>query len=221
MLKSYYIKRRSIMQLIEVQSAQKSSLSISTLGVDEDIKNTFWKKGIRDKYIIHYVLDGYGYFNGTKVNKGQGFFIKPSTLVEYHSSKKSPWKYFWISFTNSENNVKNIFSESGITIDNRIFDFDFLSDLSDFIEKIMPKDSLVISNTLALSYFYSLLSMHEEDAKRQKKYGAGEMHVSDAVRFMENNYHRSLKIENVAKHLCLDNQYLYNLFSKHIGKSPK
>lgn len=209
------------MQLIEVQKKMTDAISVNTLGTDNDPKNTFWGKGIRDKYIIHYVLEGYGYFNGAKVSKGEGFFIKPLTLVEYHSSKRAPWRYFWISFTASEENVKKIFSDTGLLTENHIFSFEFTSDINELIERVMPSSSSVISNTLALSYFYSILAMHEQDAKRQIKYGAGEKHVNDAVTFMENNYHRLLKIEEVAKHVCLDNQYLYNLFEKHLGKSPK
>ena len=73
--------------------------AILDFGIEENSALAHWGRGTRDKTLIHYVLRGYGYFNGRKVSAGEGFFICRNSMHEYHSSKKDPWVYFWVSLT--------------------------------------------------------------------------------------------------------------------------
>lgn len=57
---------------------------------------------IRNNYIIHFVLEGTGYYyvNDTKytITKNQGFLIRPNEVTFYQSDKNDPWTYIWIGF---------------------------------------------------------------------------------------------------------------------------
>lgn len=56
----------------------------------------------RPNYIIHYILDGKGFYQvgdrKYELSKGQGFLIEPETLTFYQADKEEPWTYLWIGF---------------------------------------------------------------------------------------------------------------------------
>ena len=55
---------------------------------------------IRPNYLLHYVLDGKGYYyvNNEKyeVNKNEGFLICPNVVTFYQADEENPWTYLWI-----------------------------------------------------------------------------------------------------------------------------
>ena len=46
-------------------------------------------------------------------------------------------------------------------------------------------------------------------------------YVDSAKEFIRLNFYRNVSVKEVADHVGLSDRYLYNLFIKHIGKSPK
>ena len=74
----------------------EESVYVCGFGMEDISENARWGKGSRDVFLLHYVLEGEGYFNSHKVKAGEGFFITPQMLHEYHSSTEAPWRYFWV-----------------------------------------------------------------------------------------------------------------------------
>ena len=81
-------------QLIATDSVQIPR--IHSIGYSDDTRVTRFGPSVRNQYIVHYVLSGKGYFNGNKVEKGQGFLILPGMHEEYHSDEAEPWEFVWI-----------------------------------------------------------------------------------------------------------------------------
>ena len=50
-----------------------SALNIDNIGISDDMNITRFGPGQRTSYIIFYVTNGKGYFNGHLIKKGQGF----------------------------------------------------------------------------------------------------------------------------------------------------
>lgn len=65
-----------------------------------------WGPGIRDSYIIHYIISGCGYFECAgktfRLSAGQSFLIVPGVLVQYYPDTENPWKYIWVNFSGIE-----------------------------------------------------------------------------------------------------------------------
>ena len=61
-----------------------------------------WGPGVRDHYLIHYVVDGKGTYtvNNTvyELRAGDIFLAKPSQLITYSADKEEPWEYYWVGF---------------------------------------------------------------------------------------------------------------------------
>lgn len=201
------------MKVILTSFNQRDSIFIHMYGYEDIAKNAHWGKGYRDVYILHYVLSGEGFFNNQKVTAAQGFLITPKLLHEYHSSKDKPWKYFWVTFGGTM--AEEICEKYIKTDENGIFKFDFKPELLNLSDSILSQESR-ISSIKALGYFFLLMSYHEK-----KSEFCGNYYVQQAKEYMKTNFYRSISVVEVANNLCISDRYLYNLFIKHQGISPK
>ena len=71
-------------------------LDITNIGYAKDTAVTRFGPGVRNSYIIHYVISGKGYFNGNSVSAGQGFLITPGMKEHYYPDKNEPWEFLWV-----------------------------------------------------------------------------------------------------------------------------
>lgn len=191
---------------------KKDELYIRSFGYEDIWQNARWGRGSRNEYIIHYVLSGEGYFNNVKLKDGQGFLISPGVLHEYHSSIEKPWKYFWITLEGlrAEEIIKKY-----IQADGGIFNYEFKNELSGLIFNIM-KEGSPISEASALGYFFTVMSYHEKEIIPCPNY-----YINQSEKYIKENLHRPLSVTEIAKLLNINDRYLYNLFIKHKGISPK
>ena len=191
---------------------EKDDLQILQFGYEPLSTKAKWGPGRRNFYILHYVLEGKGFYNGVPVTKNQGFLICPMSSAQYHPDPENPWKYFWICFDGVAGEA--ICKEYIHTEENGIFSYDFPSAINQKVSELSEREQN-LGQMYALSVFYGILSNHESHRIRQNRY------VDEAVRFINLNFHRPLTVEEIA-HICdIDDRYLYNLFVKHLGISPK
>ena len=187
--------------------------AILDFGIEENSALAHWGRGTRDKTLIHYVLRGYGYFNGRKVSAGEGFFICRNSMHEYHSSKKEPWTYFWVSLTGEH---ADGLCKKYISVDEYgIFRYNFCEKLLRFSKNFF-EDHSVLGNAETHGIFYLLMSYHEK-----KPEISGNRHVIEAKKYIDSNFHRPLTISEIAGSLFISDRYLYNLFVENEGISPK
>ena len=187
--------------------------AILDFGIEENSALAHRGRGTRDKTLIHYVLRGYGYFNGRKVSAGEGFFICRNSMHEYHSSKKDPWVYFWVSLTGER---ADGLCKKYISVDEYgIFTYNFCEKLLRFSKNFF-EDHSVLGNAETHGIFYLLMSYHEK-----KPESSGNRHVIEAKKYIDSNFHRPLTISEIAGSLFISDRYLYNLFVENEGISPK
>ena len=62
--------------------------------------------GIRDHYLIHYIIYGKGYYKlgqqTYELNAGDTFLVYPNTEVTYYAAEEDSWEYAWVGFTGSD-----------------------------------------------------------------------------------------------------------------------
>ena len=187
------------------------TLQILQFGYELVNERAKWGPGRRNQYILHYVLEGKGYFNGVPVTKGQGFLIRPMESAQYYPDAAEPWRYLWVCF--SGDGAEKICNDHIATDTNGIFTCK--SEAKDLLHTLQNNDPM-IGQMLALSLFYRIISWHETPKPTAKN-----RYVDGAVEYMNQNFHRSLSVGEVAKNQNVDDRYLYNLFIKHLGLSPK
>ena len=200
------------MELLRTTASDNNNLRIEHFGTELTWQNAHWGYGVRNSTILHYVLSGDGYYNGNKVTAGEGFFIPQNKLHEYHSSQTSPWTYFFVVLNGSE---ADSVCEKYLNADkNGIFSYSFHEELSIFIKQLFSSTSL--SATRAMGMFLILMSMHEEPESLSKN-----MYIKEAKNYIKNNLYRSISISEIASSLHISDRYLYNLFIRYEGVSPK
>ncbi len=200
-----------------ISKNELGSFRLWFFGYEENGLRAKWGPGRRNFYIIQYVLHGRGYYNGHPVKKGQGFVMRPKELVEYHPDEENPWQYFFMIFNGdpSEEICHRYFCPDR----DGIFTFDFRAALSEYVNTLFTKQNErgVMSAEEGLSAFYHVLSFH----RPKGGVADGNRYVEEAKNYMHLNFHRSLAITEVAAAQNITDRYLYNLFIKHTGISPK
>ena len=79
----------------------EKDLVVYHVGAEKCEPGHFWS-GVRDHFLIHYVLSGKGIFtfDGStyQLSGGQGFLICPNILSFYQADLDEPWEYCWVGF---------------------------------------------------------------------------------------------------------------------------
>lgn len=187
-------------------------------GMADDIDNTCWGRGIRNEYIIHFVVVGKGYVNGREVRQNQGFVLKPGKLYEYHADEKEPWQYFWIDLNGQ--NAPTIMKQYDFPFDTEFFHFCFHNNFTAAYKSLFDSPSITVSQNFFTGLLHMMLSFVQEDNK-SSPITRSQSHVEHAMSILQNSYYSKIKISDVADRLFLDPGYLYNLFMKYVGISPK
>ena len=82
------------------------SLSVYNVGYQLCDAGYQWGPGIRDHYLIHYVISGKGTYEVNhethSLSAGDAFLVYPNTEIIYRADAKTPWEYAWVGFTGSD-----------------------------------------------------------------------------------------------------------------------
>ena len=62
-----------------------------------------WGPGIRDHYLIHYIVSGRGTYETAGrtfvPEAGEAFLVRPEEPVYYQADEEEPWEYYWVGFS--------------------------------------------------------------------------------------------------------------------------
>ena len=186
---------------------------ISSFGIEREGKEAFWGPGRRSECVLHFVLSGSGIFNGNEVHEGQGFYFGAGELVEYFPGNE-PWNYFWINC--SEEFAKRYILPTLMPNENGIFQYNYKRRLELIINKVFSYE-YPMSTVESLGFAFSILMLHEQRRTATKS----QYFVQQAKRYIDYSLNKRLTVADVAQELAINDRYLYNLFMKYEGISPK
>jgi len=201
------------MNFVLAEHDKSEDFYVLNFGYEDVSENAHWNKGLRNIYFIHYVVSGEGFFNSSPVKTGEGFFIKRGERSEYHSSKNNPWRYFWIGFGGDA--AENIAKKYARPNENGVFEFNLGAEFLSLVDNLISEGS-PLSVGKALGYFYFFMSHSGKNVR-----GYENRYVEDAKKYMSLNSSRAITVTELASVVGINDRYLYNLFIKHEGVSPK
>ena len=182
---------------------------------------------IRPNYLLHYVLDGKGYYyvNDHKytVTKNQGFLICPNVVTFYQADKDNPWTYLWLGIDGDK--VTTYLQAIDLNENNLIFDSEYASELKDYTLDMLKhhttsaSDSFKIEGLLYL--FFSKLSKSCKAINSTTEDESSNIYINKAIEFIQNNYHNQIKVTDIADYICLNRSYLTSIFQKNLKMSPQ
>ena len=84
----------------KVTEKELVSLSVYNVGFQRCDSLYQWGPGIRDHYLIHYIISGKGFYKIGKrtyeLQAGDSFLVYPNTEVVYYAAETDPWEYGWV-----------------------------------------------------------------------------------------------------------------------------
>ncbi|MGG4555393.1 AraC family transcriptional regulator [Paenibacillus sp. FSL W8-0186] len=199
-------------------------LSLLFFGMEECLSGHAWGPGLRDCYIIHYVLEGAGRFHlggqTYELQSGDGFLIPPDTLVHYEADTASPWTYSWIGFRGLH--VKSLLQRAGLSLVSPIFQTNsrlFKTFYNDLAAARLERGGDVLIQSIVYRMMAELISCSPDAALEPKASHSKEVYVSKAIEWIERSYSQKITVMDIARSVGLDRTYLSGLFKAQFGVS--
>lgn len=199
------------------------SLAVTECGIQICHPGHAAPKLLYKDYSAHFILEGKGVFiKGDKtyeLGAGQGFLITPNTSCIYIADEAEPWKYIYVSFRGTDDDV--LVHNAGLDENNVIFDFpldeDMIRDL--YAMHRMGKKNEARGYDVT-GYFLLVMSRLVKNAVASADGGRAEHYVKCAKRFIEDKYYDRISTADIAAHASVERSYLYRLFLKYEGMPP-
>lgn len=220
------------MEIYNINKNKKASINSDMIfyysGYEECERGHSWGPGIRDHYIIHYVLDGEGIFriNDEEVSlgKNQGFLIKPNTIAYYQADQSNPWKYVWVAFNGFK--TLQLLQKAGFNEENYTFTFEEDVDLRNCFEGMynldsMKKSSEVRSMSLLYEFFVLLIDNNKNTQICSEQKTMRDFYIEKTLDFIHMNYSRNIGVKDIARYIGIDRKYLHFIFKSYSGISPQ
>ena len=212
---------------LETNKTQSLDLFLCHSGIENCNPSYSYGPTSRNHYIIHYILDGKGEFtvnNKTyKLEKKEGFLIRPGETTYYKADDKDPWIYMWIGFKGLK--CETYLKYANLTANNPIFKYDKDNLLKKYILDILSLNIMTHSNELKieglLHLFLGTLIENNKYKNYSNNYSVKETYINKSVEYINNNYSSNIKISDIAKYVGLNRSYFSNLFTKTLGISPQ
>lgn len=201
-----------------VSNESDISFKINEIGCSDDVAVTRFGPGRRNLFIIHYVLNGKGYYNGKPVSKGQGFLIYPGQAEEYYSDKKEPWEFLWIVSSSQE--METVFKKYNAN-ENFIFEYNNISEIKKISSDIVSKKRAITDSYKMLEIFLRIFNGHMSGEENINHKPSSEIYLNFVVKYIENNIYKNITINEITELLGVSQPYLYKIFTKKFNMSPK
>ncbi|WP_297713584.1 AraC family transcriptional regulator [Clostridium sp.] len=182
---------------------------------------------VRPTYLLHYVLDGQGYYyvNDTKytVSKNQGFLIEPNVVTFYQADKDNPWTYLWIGIDGDK--AKLYLNSAGLNENHLIFTYEKDDSLKEYVLEMLKHHTMSDSDAFKIEgllyLFFSKLCEDCKEISSMNKEENTNNYINKAIEFIQNNYHNSIKVTDIANYICLNRSYLTSIFQNNLNMSPQ
>lgn len=202
-----------------------ASLTIFNCGLQSCSPNHSWGPGIRDHYLIHFVISGKGnYVCGGKtfhLKAGDLFLIKPSQVVYYVADPSDPWEYYWVGFNGTY--AQKIVSHLPFKDNNPVYTPQEFEEFKDFLYQIYSNSGNTIKHSTAMTgYLYLFLSrLVEENTNNVQPQAATQSnYVIDAIKYIQFNYSSDISVDDIASAVGISRSHLYRVFISNLNQSP-
>ena len=186
----------------------------------------------RDEFIIHFVLDGAGFYSAGgqtwSLTPGQMFIIYPNEPITYGADETHPWTYAWIGFRGIRAHA--LARECGFSKNQLVLPSPDQKLILKYIDKMLSHKQLSKANDLRRQAYLILLlaelaEHHEKLAVQNRKplkyaYSTS-VYVELAMEYIQETYHQGIGISDIADNIGISRAYLNSAFQKELGMSAQ
>ena len=201
------------------------SMTIFNCGLQSCTPGHFWGPGVRDHFLIHFVISGKGRYicNGKTYNlkAGDMFLIKPSQVVNYIADENDPWEYYWVGFngTYAQKVISNLpFKDSSPVYTPKDYET-----CKEHLYQIYAHSGNAMNNTTAmLGYMYLFFAklIEEGNLITPAPSVAQSSYVIEAIKYIQFNYSNDISVDDIANAVGISRSHLYRVFVSNLEQSP-
>ena len=200
-----------------------AALTVSNCGSQRCTPDYTWGPGIRDHYLIHYVISGCGtYTIGSRsfpVKARQAFLIYPDTKISYRADHRQPWHYCWAAFTGLDAGL--LIRQMPFTEKHPVTDMEDGAAVQQAFKKIWNVRGSDFEHMIMMTgALYSALALFlKPDDDRP---GSSTDYFKQAIDYIQKYYFfYGTGVQEIADYVGINRSYLYTVFKDKSGISPK
>lgn len=202
-----------------VSQGVKTSPYINGIGFTKDPKDSSFGPGQRKDYTIHFNIKGKGYFNSEVVEEGQGFLVYDGMYAHHYADKDDPWHLLWITI--SGDSAPEILKQYNADPETNVFDYSSPMTAKTLADTIQNSKVFCIDSLKLMEMFLKVHCACTEHEQNIQAENLSKIYVDYTIRYISDNIHRPVTVSELTEHIGVSQPYLYKIFSKAFGMSPK
>lgn len=201
------------------------SLSVYNVGFQNCDPGYQWGPGVRDHYLIHYIISGSGtYQTGGctyTLSAGDAFLVYPNTEIIYRADEDTPWEYAWVGFTGSDAAI--ILKATDFSPKTPcIFQVENGDEIRRQILHIYDARGGHIEHAVEMTgRLYTMLALFLQSSHKKASKNSAGTYVQKGIEYISANYSYNITVEDIAAYVGLSRSHLFRSFEDVTGKSPK
>ena len=213
------------MEYYEPKMGISHMVHVSQCGREECLPGHRYGPAVRDHFLIHYVSTGKGIFmppGGAvhQLSAGQGFIIFPGDVTTYQADYEQPWHYAWIGYDGPD--APSLTAQVGLSHESPIFSAGPAEEITALLHLLYNQaGEMRMGQMAAVGGLFQFMAHIGEESARQVSASLEEEYFMKARWFIEGNYHRPIRIADVADYVGLSRSQLFRVFTGVTNQSPK
>ena len=183
------------------------SLSVYNVGYQKCDALYQWGPGVRDHYLIHYVISGCGHYEQNKksyeLHAGDAFLVYPNQEITYYADVDDPWEYAWVGFNGSD--ALSILNATDFTKEHPyINDTPFGEQIRHQLMCIYEVRGNEFEQAVEMTgRLYTALALFMQGATKKPPQTSYDGYVQKATSYISINYSYPITVEDVAAYVGL------------------
>ena len=204
------------------KTRESLTLGVYNCGAQKCTGAYSWGEGVRDHYLIHYVVSGKGYYRArdTLYSLGQGdlFIVYPGHTVKYWADEVDPWEYDWVGFAGSE--ARFLIGRTDFSPQQPVLHYEDKRIPQSLAAIIEARGSRLCDQTRMIGRLYEFLALLLELSRGADRPEDGFDYVGSAVRYIAYNYSAGIDVSQIAREIGVSRSHLYRVFMQNLGVTP-
>ncbi len=209
----------------KVTEKELVSLSVYNVGFQKCDALYQWGPGIRDHYLIHYIISGKGTYRVAgqtyHLSGGDTSLVYPNTEVVYCADEQDPWEYAWVGFTGSDASM--ILKATDFSPENPfIRGTPRGNDIHRQILHIYDARGNEFEHAVEMTgRLYTMLALFMHGATHAGSQNSANSYVQKGIEYISSNYSYAITVEDIAGYVGVSRSHLFRSFEAVLGRSPK
>ena len=199
------------------------SLVVYNAGYQKCSPGYGWGPGVRDHYLIHYVVSGKGIYQTQgrtfELKAGDLFLVRPDTPVFYQADHQEPWEYYWVGFAGPSAGL--LLAQTGFAQQLHVISPKAGGRLRQgLLDIYKARGSDYPSAVRMAGYLQAALGLLMEDEPPRRGNEALSVYARQGAQFIQQNYSGAITVEQIAQQAGVSRSCLYRAFITEFSLSP-